>query len=157
MNGDWMHRRLAIGALVLAIGGALPWRARTRSKSGSTANLDVEDLARAIERQSDHVSAPELGAWITARKPGLRIIDLRSQPEFDKDHIPTAERIPLERLVQTRFATDDTVVLYSQSGAHAGQAWVFLRALGYEHVYFLRGGLDEWHQAATSSGRMFVC
>jgi 3-mercaptopyruvate sulfurtransferase SseA len=42
------------------------------------------------------------------------------------------------------FAKDDTIVLISDGGAHAAQAWVFLRALGHEHVVFLRGGLGEW-------------
>jgi len=36
------------------------------------------------------------------------------------------------------------IVLYSEGGAHAAQAWVLLRALGYKNVYFLRGGLYEW-------------
>jgi 3-mercaptopyruvate sulfurtransferase SseA len=35
-------------------------------------------------------------------------------------------------------------VLVSDGGAHAAQGWVFLRALGIAHVYFLRGGLGEW-------------
>ena len=56
-------------------------------------------------------------------------------------HVPTAERVPLDSLAHVRFAADETIVLYSEGGAHAAQAWVFLRALGYDNVYFLRGGL----------------
>ena len=38
------------------------------------------------------------------------------------------------------------MVLYSAEGAHAAQGWVFLQALGYRQVYFLRGGLADWLQ-----------
>ena len=107
--------------------------------------LDVQSLASTVQHEEDHVTATVLGGWIKARKPGLRVIDVRSQQEFDEDHIPTAERLPLETLVHTRFNRDDTLVLYSGGGAHAAQGWVFLRALGYQHVYFLRGGFDEWN------------
>jgi rhodanese-related sulfurtransferase len=132
---------LAVGvALVLGVAAAFagtPDRARN-------ARLDVESLARAVEHEDDHVTAIELAEWIRARRPGLRVVDIRSSDEFDALHIPTAERIPLSDLSKTAFRRDETIVLYSEGGAHAGQGWVFLRALGYTQVYFLRGGLREW-------------
>jgi rhodanese-related sulfurtransferase len=137
------HQALAIVALTLGAAAAIV-RVPSRPLSGGSA-LDVQALASAVQNEADHVTALELGAWIKARKPGLRVIDVRSQQEFDEDHIPTATRLPLETLVNTRFNRDDTLVLYSGGGAHAAQGWVFLRALGYEHVYFLRGGFDEWN------------
>jgi rhodanese-related sulfurtransferase len=85
-----------------------------------------------------------LSSQIRDRRPGLRVVDIRSSGEFDALHIPTAERIPLSDLSRTPFRRDETIVLYSEGGAHAGQGWVFLRALGYTQVYFLRGGLREW-------------
>src|SRR4051812_23683324 len=127
-------------ALVLGLGAAFagtPDRARN-------ARLDVESLARAVEHEDDHVTAIELAEWIRDRHPGLRVVDIRSSGEFDALHIPTAERIALSDLAKTPFRRDETIVLYSEGGAHAGQGWVFLRALGYTQVYFLRGGLREW-------------
>jgi len=133
------HGALAVVALGLGLAAAAVGRPQ---RPGA---LDVGALASAVQHEADHVTALELGEWIKARKPGLRVIDVRSQQEFDEDHIPTAERLPLETLVTTHFDRDDTLVLYSGGGAHAAQGWVFLRALGYEHVYFLRGGFDEWN------------
>jgi rhodanese-related sulfurtransferase len=128
------------GALVL---GALAAFAGTPDRSRN-ARLDVESLARAVEHEDDHVTAIELAEWIRDRRPGLRVVDIRSSGEFEALHIPTAERIPLSDLAKTPFRRDETIVLYSEGGAHAGQGWVFLRALGYTQVYFLRGGLREW-------------
>jgi len=108
------------------------------------ASVDVEALARAVQREDDHVTAVELATWIKDRKPGLRVIDVRTAAEFDRYHVPTAERMALDALVTTAFKDDETVVLYSDGGAHAAQAWVFLRARGHRQVYFLRGGLADW-------------
>jgi len=80
----------------------------------------------------------------------LRVVDVRSLEEYDNFHIPTAERIPIDSLVSARFSPSETIVLYSEGGPHAAQAWVFLRALGYEKVYFLRGGAFEWIEQIVS-------
>src|SRR3954471_22867610 len=127
-------------ALVLGVAAAF---AGTPDRSRN-ARLDVESLARSVEHEDDHVTAIELAEWIKERRPGLRVVDIRTSGEFDALHIPTAERIPLSELSKTPFRRDETIVLYSEGGAHAGQGWVFLRALGYTQVYFLRGGLREW-------------
>jgi rhodanese-related sulfurtransferase len=134
------HRALAIAALLL---GALapfagsPYRARPEV-------LNVRQLAAQVAREEDHVTALELATWIKDRKPQLRIIDLRSEAEFEEYHLPRAAWMPFEQLLSARFAKDETIVLISDGGAHAAQGWVFLRALGHERVYFLRGGIGEW-------------
>ena len=106
--------------------------------------IDVARLARQVEREEDHVTALELAEWIKDRRPQLRILDLRSAAQFDSLHIPGAERIDLDSLASIDLPRSETIVLYSEAGAHAAQAWVFLRALGFEHVVFLRGGIYEW-------------
>ena len=132
-------------ALVL---GALAAVAREPSPL-SRGQIDVNALATMISREQDHVDAADLARWITERRSGLRIIDLRSVAEFQASHVPSAEHVSLDELGQIHFAPTDTIVLYSQGGTHAGQAWVLLRALGLQHVYFLSGGLDEWTSVAT--------
>lgn len=154
--------QLAIG-LALVLGLLAAW-AGTPDRSRN-ARLDVQSLARAVEHEDDHVTALELAEWIRDRRPGLRVVDIRSSGEFEALHIPTAERIALTDLAKTPFRHDETIVLYSEGGAHAGQGWVFLRALGYTQVYFLRGGLREWLDdvmsptfpiAADDSGRKII-
>ena len=106
--------------------------------------LDVQRLAAAVAAEEDHVTAIELARWIHDRKPGLRVVDLRGATEFAAYHVPSAENVPLQSLVAAPFPKSETLVLISDGGAHAAQAWVFLQALGYRDVYFLRGGLQEW-------------
>ncbi len=142
----WSWRRWLAGSAALAgalapLAGSPYRRAVPGARSGS---INVAELARVVADQEDHVSAVQLAEWLRERRPRLRVIDLRPAPEFRTYHIPGAEHIPLENLATARLSADETIVLYSEAGTHGAQAWVFLRALGYRHVFFLRAGLHEW-------------
>jgi rhodanese-related sulfurtransferase len=130
-------------AIVAAIGGALAVVAGnpTRLTRGS---VDVAELARIVEHEEDHVTAVELAKWIRDDKAGLRVLDIRSDSEFDDFHIPRATRVPLADIARMPLDSAATYVLYSEGGTHAAQAWFLLRARGVTNVFFLRGGLYEW-------------
>jgi rhodanese-related sulfurtransferase len=139
-NHPAARRVLALGAAglgALAVVSGSPYAAQR-------AHVDVEELSRTISAEGDHVTALDLARWIKDRKPGLRVLDLRDQAAFDDYHVPSAERLDLTALAGARFQPGETVVLYSEGGGHAAQAWVLLRALGHREVYFLRGGLYDW-------------
>jgi rhodanese-related sulfurtransferase len=114
------------------------------TRGNGEGRVDAVALAGEIERQTDHVSAVELAQRIRDREPGLRVIDVRSDSEFDAYHIPSAEHLPLRALATLKPRDGETLVLYSEGGAHAAQGWVFLRSLGHRRVYFLAGGLLDW-------------
>lgn len=137
----WMAGAAALAGALAPLAGS-PYR---RAAGASPApGLDVAGLAREVAEQEDHVSAVELATWIRARRPGLRVIDVRTASEYAAFHVPTAEHVPIEQLAAAQFGAGETVVLYSELGVHGGQAWVLLRALGHRRVVFLRGGLVEW-------------
>lgn len=135
-------RRLGLGALALGLLAPFAGSPRRAVAGG----LDIDAIARAIDDGSDHVSARELARWIRARKAGLRVIDVRDAKAFAEDSIPSAVNLPVDRLVRASFKPGETVVLYSQEGAHAGQAWVLLKALGVADVVFVPGGLADWQE-----------
>lgn len=135
-------RQLGISALVLGLGAPFAGSSSRTQQRG----LDLDSIARAIDEGSDHVSARQLAEWIRDRRPGLRVIDVRSPAEFRDDAIPTAENVPLDQLAKSHFAPGQTIVLYSQEGAHAGQAWVMLRSLGVTQAVFVAGGLADWRE-----------
>lgn len=133
-------RRLGLGALALGLIAPFVGSPTRTTPDG----LDLDAITRAIDDGSDHVSARQLATWIRARKPGLRVLDVRDAKAFAEDAIPTAENLPIDRLVRTTFKAGEIVVLYSQEGAHAGQAWVLLKALHVADVVFVPGGLADW-------------
>lgn len=139
-------RALAYAAMVLGSGAALAGSPFAVNHGA----IDVQELSRAIADERDHVTAVELGAWIKERRPDLRVVDVRTAEEFNAYHVPTAERIAIDSIGESTLRPSELIVLYSEGGAHAAQAWVLLRALGYRNVYFLRGGLYEWIEQVMS-------
>jgi rhodanese-related sulfurtransferase len=134
-------RNLGAGALLLGL--AAPFAGSPYQKAAG--QIDIDHLARLIASGEDHVEPLQLAGWIRDRKAGLRVIDVRSPAEFSDYAIPTAENIPIERLASVQFTSAETVVLYSEGGAHAGQAWVLLKAIGVSNVFFISGGLVDWY------------
>lgn len=135
-------RTLGAGALLLGLAAPFAGSPYLPAQGG----IDVEGLARVIASGGDHVTAGELAGWIRDRKPNLRVIDVRGPDAFAAYSIPTAENLPIDRLARAAFSKDDILVLYSEGGAHAGQAWVLLRALGLTNVFFIAGGMVDWHE-----------
>ncbi len=134
-----LNQRLALAAfgLGLAAIGAQPTR-------GSSVRVDAADLARIVAQEVDHVTALDLADWIIQGRSDYRLIDLRSPQAYADYHVPTAENVPMAALLDQQLGRDERIVLYSDGGIHAAQAWFLLRASGYRGVYTLFGGLDEW-------------
>ena len=74
------------------------------------ARIDVDALAKAVQHEDDHVTAIELAGWIKNRRPGLRVVDVRSKEAFEEYHVPMAERVPLDSLSAIHFAPSETIV-----------------------------------------------
>ena len=140
----WLAGSAAVAGALAPLAGSPYRRAAPPHRVGAPGTIDVAELTQVVADQDDHISAVELAAWIRAGKRRLRVVDVRSPSEFAIYHIPGAENVPIESLTAVPFPASDTVVLYSEVGIHAAQAWVFLRALGHRQVYFLRNGLHEW-------------
>lgn len=134
-----LEKRLALLAVVLGTGAlfANPYR-------GPGVRLDTRELAQVVQTEVDHVSVDELAGWIVTGRADYRLIDLRDAKAFAEYHVPTAENVPVTELGPERLGRQEKLVLYSDGGIHATQAWMLLRAQGYRSVYTLRGGLEEW-------------
>ncbi|MEO8576146.1 MAG: rhodanese-like domain-containing protein [Gemmatimonadales bacterium] len=139
-NTQRLVRYLAGVAVALGLLAAFVGSPRKQAN----ARLDLDQIARTVESDDDNVTAVELGDWIRNQRSNIRIVDVRDSAEFEDYHIPRAERIALGELTSTPFRNDETVVLYSGADGRAAQGWVFLRAMGFTRVYFLKGGLYEW-------------
>jgi rhodanese-related sulfurtransferase len=87
----------------------------------------------------------ELSHWMN-RKDAI-VIDLSSNNDFLKGHIPGALNIASSELAPANHASlkkDRPVVLYDRSGREAERACAQLKKQGFAEVGFLEGGLDGW-------------
>jgi hypothetical protein len=114
--------------------------------TGSTAMINTKELGALIQQEADHVEAEQLADWIIQGKSDFRLLDLRSEAEFAQYHISGAENAPLAGLSDYPVHRNDKVILYSEGGIHAAQAWILFKAREYKSAYVLRGGLDEWKE-----------
>ena len=110
---------------------------------GNTATINVRELGLMVEKQADHVTVDELADWIIKGKGDYRLIDLRTQKEFESYSVPTSENISVSALLDGGLMRNEKIILYSEGGIHSAQAWFLLKAQQYKAVYMLKDGLAE--------------
>jgi uncharacterized protein len=117
---------------------------------GALPSSRAEAIAAEIERESDHVDALELAELIKSRTPGLRILDLRDHLDTSTYVIPGARSVTLSNIDTVSVAPGEKLVLYSDGGAHAAQAWVLLRVRGIRDALVLKDGMAAWEDEVLS-------
>ena len=142
LNVKKMGRNAKLGLLVCLLGLIAAFAGNPYK--GTRVTIDTTELAGIVQREVDHVNPVDLADWIVKGLTDYRLIDLRSEAEYDQYHIPSAENAPLATLPDYGLGHNEKIVLYSEGGIHSAQAWFLLKALGYKSVYMLRGGLDDW-------------
>jgi rhodanese-related sulfurtransferase len=134
-----LNQKLAAAAVTLGAIGLL-----ARPNADGRVTIDTRSLAAEVGREVDHVDVYELADWIVQGRSDYRLLDIRDESAFAKYHIPTAESVPMTRLIDYPLLCNEKLVIYSDGGIHSAQAWFLLKARGYAGAYILRGGLDEW-------------
>lgn len=96
------------------------------------------------------ISVPQLAERIEGGSPPL-ILDVRSQGEYARGHIPGAVNIPhnelATRLAELPMEKSAEVVVYCHSGPRAWQAEKLLQERGYSGVQDLSGQWLAWQAA----------
>ncbi|NVN93331.1 MAG: rhodanese-like domain-containing protein [Desulfuromonadales bacterium] len=85
------------------------------------------------------------------QQPGPLVIDVRSQGEFDRDHLPGAVHIPFYSISSELGKREDvkrrSVVVYCEHGPRAAFAGFMLHLSGYEQINTLEGQMRGWRSA----------
>lgn len=74
------------------------------------------------------------------------VVDVREKAEWDAGRIPGAIHIRLGEVPKNvdKLPKDAVIVVYCKAAIRSGMAMTMLRMMGYENVYNLRGGFDDW-------------
>jgi rhodanese-related sulfurtransferase len=77
---------------------------------------------------------------------GARLVDVRTAGEYAAGHIQGAENVPVGDVPTTSGSWDKAapVVVYCQTGARSLNAFEYLKAQGFSHVYDLTAGIVAW-------------
>ena len=114
--------------------------------------LTAEEVLNEANTRNQFVTADVVADMIVKKDPSLRLIDVRSQEEFEKFSLPGAINIPSANLLSEEYANvinqDIKMnVFYSNGTLGANEAWMITRQLGYTNNYVLEGGLNYWFDA----------
>ncbi|MGA7948994.1 MAG: rhodanese-like domain-containing protein [Thiobacillaceae bacterium] len=137
-------------AIMLSLVGALSVTGCSKQgpKPASGAR-NFDQVAQAVARREDRVSADDLARWIIEGKKDFVLIDVRSANDYASGHIDGARNVPVPELISrdqmNRLPKDRKVIVYSQGSETAGQAAVLLRVAGYD-ADLLLGGYNFWTQ-----------
>ena len=90
---------------------------------------------------------PEDAAKVMQTENNIIILDVRTQEEYDKKHIPNAVLLPIEELRKGNFELlpdkNQKILVYCWTGRRAEDSAKILAENGYKNVYDF-GGLVEW-------------
>jgi rhodanese-related sulfurtransferase len=114
--------------------------------------LTADELLSEVNTRTQYVAPDAVADMIIKKDPTLRLIDVRSQDEFEKFSLPGAVNIPVTDLLSEAY-TDvlnqdiKMNVFYSNGTLTANEAWMITRQLGYKNNFVLEGGLNYWFDA----------
>lgn len=104
------------------------------------------------------ITATELGD-IHHQDPGIHILDVRKQSEFEAEHIENAENLPLD-YINEHFSGLDKDKPYFIHCAGGYRSMIFasiLKARGFEHITDIQGGFKSIQESGRFRLTDFVC
>jgi rhodanese-related sulfurtransferase len=114
--------------------------------------LSAEQLLAEVNARTQYITPDAVADMLVNKDPSIRLIDVRSQDEFEKFSLPGAVNIPVNDLLSGQY--EDILnqdvkmnVFYSNGSLVANEAWMVTRQLGYTNNYVLEGGLNYWFDA----------
>lgn len=119
--------------LALVSGGALAWPTLFRSKH-ALSTLQATQLLN---------------------QGKVSIVDVRTPEEFKGGHLPKSLNIPLDQLAARAGELGKTspVLVVCAVGARAARGAAQLRRAGFDKVYVLDGGFNEWQSQGLPTAK----
>jgi rhodanese-related sulfurtransferase len=80
----------------------------------------------------------------------FRLVDVREESEFAKDHLPGAIHLGkgiIERDIEEKFPDhNEVMILYCGGGFRSALAADNLQKMGYKRVISMNGGIRDWRE-----------
>ncbi len=131
-DAAYIYRRAGYDRLIGYIGdGVSSWAAKAKPLN-HLPQLSPASLKRILQKYPDHV-----------------VIDVRTDAEWNAGHIDCARHIPIGQIIQKKVNLEKNahITIVCASGYRANIAGSILKAMGYEDVFTLIGGMTAWNNA----------
>lgn len=109
------------------------------------ANLKMLALGAHIDIFYGNITVDQAYRLISASEK-FKLLDVRTETEFNESHIQDAINIPLNQLPERIDELNETYeyVVYCKSGYKSHQAFETLKENGFQKIYNMLGGLEDW-------------
>ena len=142
---EWLIKlpiRKRVGLLAIFLGILAIFLGNPYNKAYSRVNL--KEIALLSPKDIEKVETLDLADWIIQGKYDYRLLDLRTEKEFNKYNIPMSENVPVQNLLNYDIQKNEKILLYGQNDIVASKGWFILKADGFRSVYLLDGGMKAW-------------
>jgi len=107
-----------------------------------------------------NISPDSVKAWVEGGAH-LVLLDVREPYEFESEgRIPSAINMPWNSGVldtgYVELPVDDVIIVYCRSGYRSALASAFLISKGFQHIYNMVGGFNDWHYSVEVGGHVSV-
>lgn len=87
------------------------------------------------------------------KNPSIQFLDVREPEEVEIGHIKETLHIPLNLIPHNleNIPKEDTLIVYCHHGMRSLKAVEYLKAIGFDNVLNLTGGIHEWSTKIDSS------
>jgi len=142
-----MKKKYLIGILVfLAIGVYL---ALSGVKESDYVEVKPDKLFLDLVENTRYFSADEVAQMIISQDPSIQLIDVRTEKFYNKFTLNGAINIPLKDFLNPdnlAYLDQDVynTILFSNGSSDADVAWQLATRMGYQNVFVMRGGMNNW-------------
>lgn len=117
--------------------------------------INSEQIVTEIKQKAYFINTDDLASIIINKDPLYKLVDVRDVAEFQSYSLPGATNIDLKDVISPdweEFMNQDkySIILYSNSNLEAVEAWILCRQKGYENIYVLQGGLNNWYETIVN-------
>lgn len=139
----------AAGGLTMLAAGVMLLGQPTAADRWNVVSAEKQAL---LDQRAVQVHPGEVLKLMQNDKLVVRLIDVRSEADFNQFHLIDAENIPLDKLpgilpdlqLATTTAENIVIILMSNDETAATEAWKRLQADSIPNTYILEGGINGW-------------
>lgn len=118
-------------------------------KNNGKIELTPERIKAELNESSRFFTCDQVADRIIQGDPSFRLIDVRSEEEYNKYALPGAINIPLDSMLSENWImyldpVGASNIFYSNGTVKSDEAWILCRRQGFKNNYVMYGGLNEW-------------
>ena len=117
-------------------------------------NKQVQELERSIQLTDQEIEHGILAVQMLDEKDSLyKLIDVRTQSEFEADHSPHATRIAVDEIPHRyqEIGQNDYLIFVCQAGGRSAAAAEFMVSIGSKKIFNVMGGMSSWDADRTNA------